>query len=106
MKKESKDTGVACPLKCGGTIIRRITRKAKVFYGCSNFPKCKFATWDEPVKQSCPKCGQEFLLRKNSIKRSPYLYCNNKECDYKEELEPLKIWNTESADAQEPEGEE
>jgi len=100
IKKESKDTGVACPLKCGGTIIRRITRKAKVFYGCSNFPKCKFATWDEPVEQSCPKCGQAFLLRKNSIKRSPYLYCNNKECDYKEELEPLKIWNTESEDGQ------
>lgn len=53
-----KFTGVKCP-QCGnGQLIERRTRKGgKIFYGCNKFPKCKFATWDKPVKLPCKKCG-------------------------------------------------
>lgn len=44
-KKEKKDTGIPCPSGCGGTIVRRRTRRGKFFYGCSRFPKCSYATW-------------------------------------------------------------
>ena len=50
-------TGVACP-QCGGELVERISKKKKVFYGCSNFPKCQFALNRRPVDQPCPDCGK------------------------------------------------
>ncbi len=87
IKKEKKDTGISCPLECGGTIVRRKTRKGRTFYGCSTFPKCQFATWDEPVPQPCPECGREFVLKKSLFKGKPYLYCSDEKCTYKETIE-------------------
>ncbi len=87
IKKEKKDTGISCPLECGGTLVRRKTRKGRLFYGCSTFPKCKFATWDEPVPMPCPECGRAFVLKKNKFKGKPYLYCSDENCPYKETIE-------------------
>ncbi len=88
IKTEKKDTGIACPECEGGTLIRRKTRKGKIFYGCSTYPKCKFATWDEPVERPCPECARTFLLRKSPKQGTPYLYCSDKDCPYREEAEP------------------
>lgn len=85
IKTEKKETGIACP-ECSGELLRRKTRKGKIFYGCSNYPKCKFASWDEPIKNHpCPECNRTFVLRKSPKKGSPYLYCSDKECSYREE---------------------
>jgi len=92
IRKEKKDTGIPCPLDCGGTLIQKKTRRGKFFYGCSGFPKCKFATWDEPVAKPCPLCGRKFVLRKNAVKGEPYLYCQNEACAYKEAVPREKIW--------------
>ena len=80
---EKKETGISCPLGCGGMILERKTKRGKVFYGCSRFPKCKFATWDEPLNRSCPKCGQPVLLRKVR-KAGTTVYCRNEKCGFKE----------------------
>jgi DNA topoisomerase-1 len=94
IKKENRDTGISCP-DCEGTLVRKKTRRGKFFFGCSRFPECKFATWDEPVEQACPKCGAPFILRKNTIKTKPHVYCPDEKCDYKEEIEPDKLWEKE-----------
>ena len=44
---EEKVVDVKCP-DCGGEIIVRRTKKAKTFYGCKNWPRCKFASWTKP----------------------------------------------------------
>jgi DNA topoisomerase-1 len=49
-------TGISCP-QCGGELVRRISKKKKVFYGCSKFPKCQFTVNRKPVAQPCPECG-------------------------------------------------
>jgi len=49
-------TGVSCP-QCGGELVKRISKKKKVFYGCSKFPKCQFAVNRRPIAQPCPDCG-------------------------------------------------
>ena len=36
-----------CP-QDGGEIIIRHTRKGKTFYGCKNWPVCKYASWTKP----------------------------------------------------------
>lgn len=38
---------VLCP-KCGGDIIVKRTKKGRPFFGCSNYPKCDFASWNRP----------------------------------------------------------
>jgi len=49
-------TGVSCP-QCGGDLVRRVSKKKRVFYGCSKFPKCQFAVNRRPIAQPCPGCG-------------------------------------------------
>jgi len=89
-KKEKTETDMACPLGCGGMIVRRTTKRGKIFYGCSRFPKCRFATWDEPVARPCPRCGKPILLRK-SRKGVTTIYCWDEKCGFKEEVkEPEK----------------
>jgi len=52
-------TGVSCPqYECGGELVERISKKKKVFYGCSNFPRCQFTTSHKPISQPCPHCGK------------------------------------------------
>ncbi len=36
-----------CPLD-GGEIVVRHTKKRRTFYGCRNYPSCKFASWTKP----------------------------------------------------------
>ncbi len=44
-------TGVKCENEgCNGTLVERRTKRGRVFYGCSNYPKCDFATWKLPKK--------------------------------------------------------
>ncbi len=51
IKSVLKKLDVKCP-KCGGEIVERKTRRGKLFYGCINYPKCDFATWQRPTQQS------------------------------------------------------
>lgn len=76
--------GVYCPEEgCSGEIIRKKTKKGRMFYGCSNYPKCSFMTWKKPVDKKCPKCNQILVLDKN--KKSGFYYkCSNSACDYKD----------------------
>ncbi len=101
VKKEKKDTGIPCPQECGGTIVRKKTRKGKIFWGCSKYPECDYATWDEPLPKPCPQCGRKFILRKNVIRGDPVLHCSNEECDYKETVEREKIWEKKAGSSDE-----
>lgn len=49
--------GINCPECSTGEIVKRRTRKGRVFYGCSTYPECEFTSWKEPVNLKCPKCG-------------------------------------------------
>ncbi len=43
-----KTTGLVCP-ECGkGEIVERRTKRGKLFWGCSRYPDCKYATWTKP----------------------------------------------------------
>lgn len=44
-------SGIKCE-KCGeGEMLERHTRKGKVFWGCSRYPECDNATWNDPSKE-------------------------------------------------------
>ncbi|MCD6224049.1 MAG: type I DNA topoisomerase [Deltaproteobacteria bacterium] len=79
-----QETGIKCPQKdCQGAIVTKKTRRGKIFYGCNKYPDCKFALWDKPVPQKCPKCGAEFMAEKSTKKEGVFLLCINQECRHK-----------------------
>ncbi len=78
VKKIINDTGAECP-KCGGKIIQRKSKKGRVFYGCSEYPRCDFASWDPPSKEKCPVCGKVLLQKKGKDKT---LYCVTPGCTF------------------------
>jgi DNA topoisomerase-1 len=57
-----KETGADCP-KDGGAIVERISRKGRKFYGCINYPKCDFISWDRVIPQRCPVCGSHVVAK-------------------------------------------
>ncbi|MBI4215930.1 MAG: type I DNA topoisomerase [Chloroflexi bacterium] len=59
--------GVPCP-QCGGDIVERRGRRGRPFYGCSNYPKCDFATSRHPLPQPCPHCGGLMVEDKDGAK--------------------------------------
>ena len=71
-KQQPKEV-INCP-KCNGKIIEKKTKKGKIFYGCNNYPKCDFATWDEPIDEKCPNCENILVKKGKKIKCS--------KCDY------------------------
>ena len=75
-----KDTGGICP-ECGGHMLVRKSAKGRIYYGCSNYPKCNFMTWDEPVPEKCPQCGQTLFKKKGQ------LYCAKEGCGFTKPIE-------------------
>lgn len=73
------ELNVSCP-NCGGKIVRRKSKKGRVFYGCSNFPECNFVSWDEPIEEKCPNCGSPMVKKKN--KKGTIIKCMDKECGF------------------------
>ncbi len=39
-------TGIPCPEEDGGELVERRTKKGRIFFGCSKYPKCTYATWE------------------------------------------------------------
>ena len=69
-------TGVKCPEPgCGGDIVERTSRRGKVFFSCSNYPKCEHSSWYRPVNRKCDSCGFPYLVERYSKARGEYLAC-------------------------------
>jgi len=68
---------INCPLCKNGKIVERKTRRGRVFYGCSNWPKCTFATWQKPTGKLCPECNSPMVEIRGEEK------CSNKNCVFK-----------------------
>ena len=66
-----------CP-KCGGRILKKTSRNGYTYYGCDKFPTCDFMTWDVPVKDDCPVCGQTMFKKAGRGFNKPF--CANPAC--------------------------
>jgi DNA topoisomerase-1 len=82
--EKPKDTGVTCPECKKGSLIERKSRYGKLFYSCNTYPDCKYAVWNPPVAEPCPKCGWPVLTIKTTKRRGTEKVCPQKECGYSE----------------------
>lgn len=76
------DTGIDCPECNQGKILKRKSRRGKIFFSCARYPDCKYALWNEPVATPCPKCAWPILTKKVTKKRGAELVCPKPGCDY------------------------
>ena len=68
----------SCP-KCGGVLVAKKSKGGRKFFGCSNYPKCDFATWNEPTNEACPQCGKTLFRKKG---KNGGLVCQTEGCNY------------------------
>ena len=68
--------GVPCP-KCGKEVVRKKTKKGRLYYGCEANPDCDFMSWQKPSTEKCPKCGSYMVEKGNK------LLCANETCGYR-----------------------
>ncbi len=81
-KQKTREIGVPCP-KCGSSIVMKTGRNRTIFYSCEKYPECDFSSWDLPMNEKCPDCG-EMLYRK---KGQSVLICKAEGCSYKRDAE-------------------
>jgi len=74
IKQELLD--VKCP-KDGADIAVRKTKRGDVFYGCTNYPKCDFASNLKLIDETCPKCESAYLLEVANEKGTFWVCPNN-----------------------------
>ncbi|MDY3281347.1 type I DNA topoisomerase [Dysosmobacter sp.] len=72
-----------CP-KCGGRILKKTSKNGYTYYGCEHnsdkteATRCDFMTWDVPVKDDCPVCGQTMFKKSGRGFKKPF--CVNPAC--------------------------
>lgn len=79
--------GIHCPDCEDGEVIIRRSKKGRIFYGCSNYPKCNFVSWNRPTGKKCPLCQSNLVEKYN--KGETQTICSSKTCDYKEDTKKL-----------------
>ncbi len=85
--EKPQDTGVTCP-KCGkGTMLKRKSRRGKIFSSRSTYPDCDYATWNEPLAEPCPSCGWPILTLKTTKRKGTEKVCPQQECSFSEPVE-------------------
>ena len=80
-------TGVKCPKCSEGEIAEKRSKKGKIFFGCTEYPRCDFATWDRPIPENCPDCGAAFLVEKTTKRDGATIRCLEKDCGYRRSAE-------------------
>ena len=81
------DTAVQCPECKQATMLKRKSRYGKIFYSCARYPDCKYAVWNLPLPEACPKCAWPILTIKTTKRRGTEKVCPQKECGFAEPYE-------------------
>lgn len=81
-KQKLIKTDSNCPI-CGAAVVGRHGRNGSVFYTCEASPECDFSSWDLPLNEKCPECGDTLYYKKS--RKS--VVCKRKSCTYQEDRE-------------------
>ena len=77
-----KGTGVACPACGEGELTEKKSRYGKIFFSCNRYPKCKYAVWDPPVAEACPRCAHPVTVNKTTKRDGTYRRCPQDGCGW------------------------
>ena len=68
-----------CP-NCGGTILKRKSKRGYPYYACEKGAECGFMSWDVPTEHDCPGCGQTMFKKSGRGRNKPF--CINEKCEH------------------------
>jgi DNA topoisomerase-1 len=80
--EKPENTGVVCPDCKKGDMLKRKSRRGKIFYSCEHYPTCKYAVWNEPLNEACPDCGFPMLTKKVTKRRGAEKVCPQQDCSF------------------------
>ena len=84
--EKPKSLGITCP-SCGeGEMQEKKSRYGKIFYSCNRYPKCKYALWNPPKAEPCPKCGWPLTEIKTTKRWGTVQRCPQENCDWEKVL--------------------
>jgi DNA topoisomerase-1 len=79
---------ISCPLCKEGEMMEKKSRYGKIFYSCNRYPKCKYALWNPPKQEACPKCAWPLTEVKTTKRFGTVQRCPQENCDWEKELIP------------------
>ena len=59
LKNQQNTIGMKCPKCIEGDVITRRTKRRRMFYGCSRYPACDYASWVDPRNPKEEKMTEE-----------------------------------------------
>ena len=84
--EKPKSLGIRCPECEEGEMQEKKSRYGKIFYSCNRYPKCKYALWNPPKAEPCPKCGWPLTEIKTTKRWGTVQRCPQQECDWEKVL--------------------
>ncbi len=86
--EKPKSLGITCP-ECGeGEMMEKKSRYGKIFYSCNRYPQCKYALWNPPKEEPCPKCSWPLTEIKTTKRWGTVQRCPQENCDWENVLIP------------------
>ena len=86
--EKPKSLGITCPSCNEGEMMEKKSRYGKIFYSCNRYPQCKYALWNPPKAEACPKCGWPVTEIKTTKRWGTVQRCPQETCDWEKELIP------------------
>lgn len=74
-----EDTGITCPKCKKGHMVKRRSKRGRIFYGCNEYPNCDMALWNEPIDKFCEEC-HSIMTKKTYKNGTEKILCSNAEC--------------------------
>ncbi|MEJ7709362.1 MAG: type I DNA topoisomerase [Pyrinomonadaceae bacterium] len=75
IKRET--TGVACAKPgCRGELVVKKSKRGKLFYGCSEYPKCDGVYWDKPIAEPCLNAKLRFFSKRRRSEMEPCIFAH------------------------------
>ena len=97
--EKPENTGVQCPQCKKGNILKRKSRRGKIFYSCERYPDCDYALWNPPLAQPCPQCHWPITSIKTTKRSGTQRVCPQNDCRFAEPWEePAKAEDAAEAD--------
>ncbi len=84
--EKPKSLDIPCPSCSSGEMMEKKSRYGKIFYSCNQYPKCKYALWNPPSKEPCPKCGWPLTEIKTTKRFGTVQRCPQEGCDWEKVL--------------------
>ena len=89
--EKPKSLDISCPQCQEGEMQEKKSRYGKIFYSCNRYPKCKYALWNPPKADPCPKCHWPLTEIKSTKRFGTVQRCPQEGCGWEQVLiEPEK----------------